>query len=111
STILTCHVTGFYPRAVQVKWMGADLQLVDDEMNDVLPNGDGTYQTRISMIRPDENKGDQRYSCAVYHSSLREGNITVIWVKEENPFRLPVWITLSCIFILTVVGLVIRWLK
>ncbi|XP_053493542.1 class I histocompatibility antigen, F10 alpha chain isoform X2 [Ictalurus furcatus] len=107
STLLTCHVTGFYPRAVQVKWIGADLQLVDDEMNDVLPNGDGTFQTRSSVIRPEENTGDQRYSCVVHHSSL-EGNITVTWGKEEKPFRLYVWITLGCVFIAAVVGLVIR---
>ncbi|KAF5892419.1 class I histocompatibility antigen, F10 alpha chain-like, partial [Clarias magur] len=79
STILTCHVTGFYPRPVQVTWTGANLQLVDDEFNDVLPNGDGTYQTRRSVIRPEEDTGDQRYSCVVHHSSLREENITVIW--------------------------------
>ncbi|XP_053540605.1 class I histocompatibility antigen, F10 alpha chain isoform X1 [Ictalurus punctatus] len=107
STILTCHVTGFYPRAVQVKWIGADLQLVKDEINDVLPNGDGTFQTRSSVIRPEENTGDQRYSCVVHHSSL-EGNITVTWGKEEKPFRLYVRITLGCVFIVTVVGLVIR---
>ncbi|XP_053540589.1 patr class I histocompatibility antigen, CH28 alpha chain isoform X1 [Ictalurus punctatus] len=107
STLLTCHVTGFYPRAVQVKWIGADLQLVEDEMNHVLPNGDGTFQTRSSVIRPEENTGDQRYSCVVHHSSL-EGNITVTWGKEEKPFRLYVWIPLGCVFIVTVVGLVIR---
>ncbi|XP_053493546.1 patr class I histocompatibility antigen, CH28 alpha chain-like [Ictalurus furcatus] len=106
-TLLTCHVTGFYPRAVQVKWIGADLQLVQDEMNHVLPNGDGTFQTRSSVIRPEENTGDQRYSCVVHHSSL-EGNITVTWDKEEKPFRLYVWITLGCIFIVTIIGLVIR---
>ncbi|MCJ8749549.1 hypothetical protein PDJAM_G00177470 [Pangasius djambal] len=104
STLLTCHVTGFYPRAVEVKWIGADLQLVD-ERNDVLPNGDGTYQTRRSVIRPEENTGDQHYSCVVHHSSL-EGNITIPWGKEEKPFRRPVWITLGCIFLVIVVGLV-----
>ncbi|XP_017317742.1 major histocompatibility complex class I-related gene protein isoform X3 [Ictalurus punctatus] len=107
STLLTCHVTGFYHRAVQVKWIGADLQLLEDEMNHVLPNGDGTFQTRSSVIRPEENTGDQRYSCVVHHSSL-EGNITVTWDKEEKPFRLYVWITLGCIFIVTIIGLVIR---
>ncbi|KAB5517735.1 hypothetical protein PHYPO_G00170610 [Pangasianodon hypophthalmus] len=107
STLLTCHVTGFYPRAVQVKWIGADLQLVDDEMNDVLPNGDGTYQTRRSVIRPEEATGDEHYSCVVHHSSL-ERNITIPWDKEEKRFRLLVWITLGCIFMATVLGIVIR---
>lgn len=107
STLLTCHVTGFYPKAVQVKWSRADLQLVDDEMNDVLPNGDGTYQTRRSVIRPEGNPGDQPYSCVVHHSSLA-GNITVTWGKEQKPFRFPVWITLICIFMVSVVGLIIQ---
>ncbi|KAG7325869.1 hypothetical protein KOW79_010794 [Hemibagrus wyckioides] len=88
STLLTCHVTGFYPRAVQVKWMGADLQLVDDEMNNVLPNGDGTYQTRRSVIKPEGSTEDQQYSCVVHHSSL-EGNITITWGKEQKLNRLP----------------------
>ncbi|KAI5086803.1 major histocompatibility complex class I UDA precursor, partial [Silurus meridionalis] len=78
STFLTCHVTGFYPRAVQVKWIGADLQPMDDEMNDVLPNGDGTYQTRRSVIIPNENPGNHHYSCVVQHRSLKD-NITVTW--------------------------------
>ncbi|XP_060760575.1 class I histocompatibility antigen, F10 alpha chain-like [Neoarius graeffei] len=108
STLLTCHVTGFYPRAVQVKWIGTDLQQKDIETNDVLPNGDGTYQTRRSVIRPEENTGNQHYSCVVYHSSV-EGNITVTWGKEEKPFRLPVWMTLGFIFMVAVVGLVIRY--
>ncbi|XP_060760572.1 class I histocompatibility antigen, F10 alpha chain-like [Neoarius graeffei] len=107
STLLTCHVTGFYPRAVQVKWIGADLQQEDLETNNVLPNGDGTYQTRRSVIRPEENTGDQHYSCVVYHSSV-EGNITVTWGKEEKLFRLPVLMILGCIFMVAVVGLVIR---
>ncbi|XP_060760568.1 class I histocompatibility antigen, F10 alpha chain-like [Neoarius graeffei] len=107
STLLTCHVTGFYPKAVQVKWIGVDLQQEDLETNNVLPNGDGTYQTRRSVIRPEENTGDQHYSCIVYHSSV-EGNITVTWGKEEKPFRLPVWMTLGFIFMVAVVGLVIR---
>ncbi|XP_060760567.1 class I histocompatibility antigen, F10 alpha chain-like [Neoarius graeffei] len=107
STLLTCHVTGFYPKAVQVKWIRADLQQEDIETNDVLPNGDGTYQTRRSVIRPEENTGDQHYSCVVYHSSV-EGNITVTWGKEEKLFRLPVLMILGCIFMVAVVGLVIR---
>ncbi|KAK3520961.1 hypothetical protein QTP86_034717 [Hemibagrus guttatus] len=107
STLLTCHVTGFYPRAVQVKWIGADLQLVDDEMNDVLPNGDGTYQTRRSVIKPEESTEDQQYSCVVHHSSSEE-NIAVTWGKEQKRNRLPVQITLGCIFMVCVVGLLIR---
>ncbi|XP_066531425.1 class I histocompatibility antigen, F10 alpha chain-like [Hoplias malabaricus] len=70
STVLTCHVTGFYPREVQVEWIGPGLQSVDEEIGRVLPNGDGTYQTRRSVIRPEENPEKHSYSCVVYHSSV-----------------------------------------
>ncbi|KAG7325865.1 hypothetical protein KOW79_010790 [Hemibagrus wyckioides] len=63
--------------------MGADLQLVDDEMNDVLPNGDGTYQTRRSVIKPEGSTEDQQNSCVVHHSSL-EGNITITWDAVQD---------------------------
>uniref|UniRef100_A0A8B9KPX0 Ig-like domain-containing protein n=1 Tax=Astyanax mexicanus TaxID=7994 RepID=A0A8B9KPX0_ASTMX len=79
SSVLTCHVTGFKPKQVQVEWIGAGLQPVDGEITDMLPNGDGTYQTRRSVIRPrEENPEKHSYSCVVQHSSIG-GNITKTW--------------------------------
>ncbi|KAL7829267.1 hypothetical protein AOLI_G00301520 [Acnodon oligacanthus] len=101
SKLLTCHVTGFYPRDVQVEWVGAGLQSVDKDMIDVLPNGDGTYQTRRSVIRPEGNPEEHTYSCVVHHSSVA-GDITKPWVADERS-RLAVWISLICVF-LAVVG-------
>ncbi|XP_072531719.1 class I histocompatibility antigen, F10 alpha chain-like isoform X2 [Salminus brasiliensis] len=106
SSVLTCHVTGFYPREVQVEWIGAGLQPVDGEVIDVLPNGDGTYQTRRSVIRPEENLEKHTYSCIVQHSSV-PGNITSNWVAVENSW-LAVWISLVCIAVIFGTGLVLR---
>ncbi|XP_046700092.1 T-cell surface glycoprotein CD1b4-like isoform X2 [Silurus meridionalis] len=103
STLVTCHVTGFFPRSVQVKWIGEDLPPADNEINDVLSNGDGTYQTRRSVIIPKENLGDHHYSCVVQHSSLKE-NITVTWGEAEKHSRSHLWIKLTCFMAL---GLVI----
>ncbi|XP_062841294.1 uncharacterized protein LOC134300798 [Trichomycterus rosablanca] len=108
STLLTCHVTGFYPRAVRVEWTGPNLLPVDEGMNDALPNNDGTYQTRRSVIRPEEETEDQIYSCVVHHSSVPE-NITLTWDKKEKPSTLAYWILLPLgFFLVTAVGLVIR---
>ncbi|XP_066515526.1 class I histocompatibility antigen, F10 alpha chain-like [Hoplias malabaricus] len=80
---VTCHVTGFYPRSVQVYWLGPDLQSVDKEVSDILPNEDGTYQTRKSVIVPEEDVGKHTYSCVVLHSAVTH-NITRVWAGEKN---------------------------
>ena len=51
---------------------------MDEEMIDVLPNGEGTYQTRRSVIRPEENPEEHTYSCVVHHSSVA-GDVTKTW--------------------------------
>ncbi|KAL7829265.1 hypothetical protein AOLI_G00301500 [Acnodon oligacanthus] len=106
SKVLTCHVTGFYPRDVQVEWVGAGLQSVDEEMIDVLPNGDGTYQTRRSVIRPEGNPEEHTYSCVVHHSSVA-GDITKPWGTEERS-RLAVWISLISFLVISGAGLVLK---
>ncbi|XP_030645168.1 major histocompatibility complex class I-related gene protein-like [Chanos chanos] len=83
TTEITCHVTGFYPRTVQVQWFGSDMQPVVEEVdseNKVLPNGDGTYQIRKSVVIPAEHTDIHHYSCVVQHSSI-PGNITKAWGK------------------------------
>ncbi|XP_076849343.1 zinc-alpha-2-glycoprotein-like isoform X2 [Brachyhypopomus gauderio] len=83
--ILCCHVTGFYPKAVQVKWLRPDgLSLVDGvSSGEVLPNEDGSYQLRSSLQLPEEPQSS--YSCVVLHSSVT-GNITVTWGTESTLF-------------------------
>ena len=83
SITVTCHVTGFYPRAVQVDWLRPDLQPVDEEVTDVLPNEDGTYQTRKSVTVPEEDVGKHTYSCVVLHSSVAH-NITTVWGRKGS---------------------------
>uniref|UniRef100_W5K7P4 Ig-like domain-containing protein n=1 Tax=Astyanax mexicanus TaxID=7994 RepID=W5K7P4_ASTMX len=97
SVTVTCHVTGFYPREVQVFWLGSDLQSVDEGVTEILPNGDGTYQTRKSVIVPEEDVGKQNYSCVVLHISV-PNNITTVWVGERACGG--VWIAiLGCILL------------
>ncbi|XP_053329354.1 major histocompatibility complex class I-related gene protein-like [Spea bombifrons] len=84
-TKLLCHVYGFYPRDVDVKWMrnGAD-EVYSDEAKQILPNTDGTYQIRASVeVTPRE--GDS-YSCNVDHSSL-EKELIVPWEPTISTHR------------------------
>ncbi|XP_030645174.1 major histocompatibility complex class I-related gene protein-like [Chanos chanos] len=82
-TEITCHVTGFYPPTVQVQWFGSDMQPVVEGVieGEVLPNGDGSYQIRKSVVIPAEHTDIHHYSCVVQHSSI-PGNITEIWGKN-----------------------------
>ncbi|KAM4051537.1 class I histocompatibility antigen, F10 alpha chain-like isoform 2-T2 [Anomaloglossus baeobatrachus] len=81
---LHCQVYGFYPRAVDVKWMNGEDEVHSYETTRVLPNPDGTYQIRVSAeVTPKE--GD-RYSCYVDHSSL-EGPMTIMWEPERSSVR------------------------
>ncbi|KAM4642213.1 class I histocompatibility antigen, F10 alpha chain-like [Discoglossus pictus] len=77
---LYCHVYGFYPREVDVKWVknGVD-DVYSEDAKQILPNPDGTYQIRIAVeVTPRE--GDT-YSCHVDHRSLEE----ILVVKWEPP--------------------------
>ncbi|KAJ8267379.1 hypothetical protein COCON_G00125510 [Conger conger] len=75
---VTCHVTGFYPRAVMVTWKRDGQELVGE----TVPNGDGTFQTRSHLrVKPEDWKRN-RYTCTVWHKSLEDD--IILPVTEEN---------------------------
>ncbi|XP_067102529.1 major histocompatibility complex class I-related gene protein-like [Osmerus mordax] len=82
---VTCHVTGFYPREVQVEWLDEEGHpLVQGvRRGEVLPNEDATYQLRTSLAVPLGSKHSLSYSCLVVHSSV-QGNITRIWEPKHS---------------------------
>ncbi|KAG8448564.1 hypothetical protein GDO86_015599 [Hymenochirus boettgeri] len=76
-TKLHCWVYGFYPKYVDVRWVKNDKDDVyTEEVPQVLPNPDGTYQVRVT-VEVKLKKGDS-YSCHVDHSSL-SGKEIVKW--------------------------------
>ncbi|KAM4696169.1 major histocompatibility complex class I-related gene protein-like [Rhinophrynus dorsalis] len=81
-TKLHCRVYGFYPRTVDVKWVknGRD-DVYSEEAKQILPNPDGTYQTRVT-VEVDPKEGDS-YSCHVDHSSLNS-TLIVAWDPKKD---------------------------
>ncbi|XP_051525043.1 major histocompatibility complex class I-related gene protein-like [Myxocyprinus asiaticus] len=67
---ITCMATGFYPRHINLT-MFRDGQYVDDHKftgGEILPNGDGTYQMRKSlMISVEELNKGHNYNCTAIH--------------------------------------------
>ncbi|MGH0165180.1 UNVERIFIED_CONTAM: hypothetical protein FKN15_062291 [Acipenser sinensis] len=82
-TDVICHVTGFYPREVEVNWIRDGEALLEEGVwsGEVLPNGDRTYQLRKILTVSPEDQKKHSYSCQVDHASLDE-KMDVKWVPE-----------------------------
>ncbi|MGH0161712.1 UNVERIFIED_CONTAM: hypothetical protein FKN15_041217 [Acipenser sinensis] len=82
-TDVICHVTGFYPREVEVNWIRDGEALLEEGVwsGEVLPNGDRTYQLRKTLTVSPEDQKKHSYSCQVNHASLDE-KMDVKWVPE-----------------------------
>ncbi len=68
SSLVSCHVTGFYPSGITITWLrnGQDHD-EDVDLGELLPNVDGTFQkTSTLYIQPDEWKKNQ-FDCVVEH--------------------------------------------
>ncbi|MGH0167069.1 UNVERIFIED_CONTAM: hypothetical protein FKN15_051598 [Acipenser sinensis] len=80
-----CHVTGFYPREVEVNWIRDGEHVLEEGVwsGEVLPNGDTTYQLRKTLTVSPEDQKKHSYSCQVDHTSLDE-KMAVKWVPEAG---------------------------
>ncbi|XP_005995477.3 major histocompatibility complex class I-related gene protein-like [Latimeria chalumnae] len=111
---LSCVVTGFYPRAIDVMWL-QDGNIVHAELQStgILPNHDETYQIRkIIEIDPSSS---YNYSCQVEHASLKEA-LTVQWVEEDSivtrcRILIPVCSTVVVVVLIVTVAGLLRWKK
>nr|XP_033779966.1 major histocompatibility complex class I-related gene protein-like [Geotrypetes seraphini] len=106
---LHCQVTGFYPREIDVKWMKNGNIMHGTAAKDILPNHDGTYQTRESVeIDPQE---EAKYSCHVEHSSMPE-SLTVLWEPKSSSLTAIIIgaIAVAVVLIAVVIGVII-WKK
>uniref|UniRef100_UPI00398F448E class I histocompatibility antigen, F10 alpha chain-like n=1 Tax=Pristiophorus japonicus TaxID=55135 RepID=UPI00398F448E len=81
-TQLSCLVTGFYPRDIEVTLLRNGKRITDTESTGILPNHEGTYQlTRWAEI---ESEDGATYSCQ-YEQSGQAGVKTRDW---DGTYRL-----------------------
>ncbi|KAL0186713.1 hypothetical protein M9458_018383, partial [Cirrhinus mrigala] len=70
---ISCLATGFYPHHINLT-LFRDGQPVDDDRitgGEILPNGDGTYQMRKSLLISEEELCEgHKYNCTMMHLSL-----------------------------------------
>ncbi|XP_065539718.1 class II histocompatibility antigen, M beta 1 chain-like isoform X2 [Lathamus discolor] len=81
--LLTCHVWGFYPPAVTVLWLhNGDLVPPGDKPPPLVPNGDLTYQTQLTLMAAPAH-GDT-FTCSVQHPALDQP-LLVDWGHGLSP--------------------------
>ncbi|XP_077670923.1 class I histocompatibility antigen, F10 alpha chain-like isoform X2 [Eretmochelys imbricata] len=81
-TTLSCKVSGFYPRDITVTWLrNGESRQQETYSEGILPSGDGTYQTWVTMEIDPKIKG--HYSCHVEHESLSEP-LSVSWANDQG---------------------------
>ncbi|XP_063058264.1 uncharacterized protein LOC134451795 [Engraulis encrasicolus] len=79
--LLTCMVTGFYLKDLEMAVLKSDWREKNSNKDDVIPNGDGTHQLRLSVLAEEEEL--HSYKCEITHSTL-DKPIVVNWKEDED---------------------------
>ncbi|XP_052407184.1 major histocompatibility complex class I-related gene protein isoform X1 [Carassius gibelio] len=101
---ISCLATGFYPRHINLT-LFRDGQPVDDDQitgGEILPNGDGTYQMRKSLVISKEKlRQEHKYNCTMKHLNLDNKLDITFDVDESDPgsFILPVVISVLLLLV------------
>ncbi|XP_061115065.1 popy class I histocompatibility antigen, alpha chain E-like [Conger conger] len=83
---MCCLATGFYPRHINLTMLRDGHPIPDEELilGEVLPNGDGTYQTRRTLsIRSEELRERHHYTCSVTHLTL-DNKLDINWEEGSD---------------------------
>ncbi|XP_012584348.1 PREDICTED: T-cell surface glycoprotein CD1c [Condylura cristata] len=103
--LLICHVSGFYPKPIWVKWMRGDEELPDTQRDGDLPHADGTWYLRVTLnVEAKEAVG---LSCHVRHSSLGGQKIILYWGHHPSMNLTP----LLVIILLILLVVLALWFK
>ncbi|KAL1258894.1 hypothetical protein QQF64_009471 [Cirrhinus molitorella] len=105
---ITCLVTGFYPRHINLTLFRDGQPAVDGKVmgGDLLPNGDGTYQIRKSLLISVKELHDRHnYSCAINHLSL-DNTLDIMFDLEETDLGL-FTLSVTCLAVFIWVSIII----
>ncbi|XP_030053127.1 major histocompatibility complex class I-related gene protein-like isoform X2 [Microcaecilia unicolor] len=102
-----CHVTGFYPRDVDVTWVrDGQTTLLETSSSGILPNQDKTYQ--IQKTLEIDSKDGHTYTCVVNHNSLQTPIIKTASVPAGSWILTLLPLLVMGIMVLLITGALIR---
>ncbi|XP_039354002.1 H-2 class II histocompatibility antigen, A-U beta chain-like isoform X1 [Mauremys reevesii] len=102
---LICHVTGFYPRDIEVTWeRGGQVALGEQLTSGIRPNGDPTFQIQVSIELGQEGVSPAEHVCVVRHSSLGAAPLRVTWDSQATNQLGILVIVAGCILALLGIG-------
>lgn len=78
---LKCLAYDFYPGRISLRWTGAGGAQEAESGGDVLPSGNGSYQSWVVVGVPPQDRAP--HSCHVEHSSLAQP-LTVPWAGLQE---------------------------
>ncbi|KAL0185786.1 hypothetical protein M9458_017456, partial [Cirrhinus mrigala] len=70
---ISCLATGFYPRHINLTLFRDGQPVYDNQITggEILPNGDGTYQMRKSLVISEEElREGHKYNCTMKRLNL-----------------------------------------
>ncbi|XP_012604193.1 antigen-presenting glycoprotein CD1d [Microcebus murinus] len=103
--LLVCHVSGFYPKPVWVRWMRGEQEQPDTLHSDLLPNADETWYLRATLdVMAEKAAG---LSCRVTHSSLEGQDIILHWGGSGTSLGLIILAVLVCL--VSLLALIVAW--
>ncbi|XP_064407863.1 uncharacterized protein LOC102360671 [Latimeria chalumnae] len=111
SIVLTCMVTGFHPRAIDVTWIrDGETQMDNAHTDGILPNEDGTYQIKKTIEIGSDDKS--RYACEVEHGSLNP-KLNVVWVPPSGSNMVIIIAVVIVVLVLVAAAIVgfVMWKK
>ncbi|XP_026095722.1 major histocompatibility complex class I-related gene protein-like [Carassius auratus] len=115
---ISCLATGFYPRHINLT-LFMDGQPVDDDQitgGEILPNGDGTYQMRKSLVISEEKlREEHKYNCTMQRLNLDNKLDITSDVDESAPGSSSLSVVISVLLVVFVAVLIIialiKWKK
>uniref|UniRef100_G1Q5Z3 T-cell surface glycoprotein CD1a-like n=1 Tax=Myotis lucifugus TaxID=59463 RepID=G1Q5Z3_MYOLU len=97
--MLVCHVSGFHPKPIWVKWMRGEQVQQGTQQSGILPNADGTWYLQVFLeVEATETSG---LYCRVRHSSLGGQDILLYLEHHHNSMGLIILAVMVPLVLLT----------
>ncbi|XP_070279381.1 T-cell surface glycoprotein CD1a-like [Myotis yumanensis] len=104
--MLVCHVSGFHPKPIWVKWMRGEQVQQGTQQSGILPNADGTWYLQVFLdVEATETSG---LYCQVRHSSLGGQDILLYLEHHQGSVG---WIILAVMVPLVLLTCLAFWLR